>query len=153
MLKPRDKQSHDIADDLTVGATGTRSLLRAEAVVEHDDVTRADAVENALHDVLRSHSAPPVTHGDGPEHYCESFVDRGVGGAIREEAERWPEEAQGWARIAHTRSIESRLYRPRSVAELAADGDIDPSDLETVAAEISDLCLVGWDTSGEEWEP
>ena len=45
------------------------------------------------------------------------------------------------------------VWRDTRVAELAADGNVDTSDLEAVAAEIADLCLVGWDTSGEEWEP
>ncbi|HEY3549548.1 MAG TPA: hypothetical protein VGK69_00625 [Gaiellaceae bacterium] len=44
------------------------------------------------------------------------------------------------------------LWRGTRVAELAADGDVDPAELETVAAEIADLCLVGWDTGGETWE-
>ena len=44
------------------------------------------------------------------------------------------------------------LWRDTRVAELAADGAVDPADLETVAAEIADLCLVGWDTGGESWE-
>lgn len=39
------------------------------------------------------------------------------------------------------------------VAELAVDGDVDRAHLEQVAAEIADLCLVGWDTGGEAWEP
>jgi hypothetical protein len=43
-------------------------------------------------------------------------------------------------------------WRGTRVAELAADGDVDPSELETVAARIADLCLVGWDTGGETWE-
>src|SRR5262245_38475773 len=45
------------------------------------------------------------------------------------------------------------VWRATRVAELAADGAIDPAHLEAVAAEIADLCLVGWDTSGEDWEP
>ena len=45
------------------------------------------------------------------------------------------------------------VWRDTRVAELAVDGDADPAHLETVAADIADLCLVGWDTSGEEWEP
>ena len=45
------------------------------------------------------------------------------------------------------------LWRDTRVAELAADGDIEPAHLQSVAADIADLCLVGWDTSGEEWEP
>jgi hypothetical protein len=45
------------------------------------------------------------------------------------------------------------VWRDTRVAELAADGAVAAADLETVAAEIADLCLVGWDTSGEEWEP
>jgi hypothetical protein len=44
------------------------------------------------------------------------------------------------------------LWRETRVAELAADGEIDLSELETVAAGIADLCLVGWDTGGEAWE-
>jgi hypothetical protein len=44
-------------------------------------------------------------------------------------------------------------WRGDRVAELAADGDVDRARLEQVAAEIADLCLVGWDTGGEAWEP
>ena len=44
------------------------------------------------------------------------------------------------------------LWRDTRVAELAADGEIDPAELETVAEGIADLCLVGWDTGGEAWE-
>ena len=39
------------------------------------------------------------------------------------------------------------------IAELAVDGDLPRERLEQVAAEIADLCLVGWDTGGEAWEP
>ena len=45
------------------------------------------------------------------------------------------------------------VWRDTKVAELAADGAVGITELESVAAEIADLCLVGWDTSGEEWEP
>ena len=45
------------------------------------------------------------------------------------------------------------VWRDTRVAELAADGDVDSVQLEPVAAEIAELCLVGWDTGGEEWEP
>jgi hypothetical protein len=45
------------------------------------------------------------------------------------------------------------VWRDTRVAELAADGAVAPAHLEAVAAEIADLCLVGWDTSGEEWDP
>jgi hypothetical protein len=44
------------------------------------------------------------------------------------------------------------LWRDTRVAELAADGGLAPADLEAVAAEIADLCLVGWDTGGEVWQ-
>ena len=44
-------------------------------------------------------------------------------------------------------------WRGDKVAELAVDGDADLARLEQVAAEIADLCLVGWDTGGETWEP
>jgi hypothetical protein len=44
------------------------------------------------------------------------------------------------------------VWRDTRVAELAIDGDVEPAELATVAAEIADLCLVGWDTGGEEWE-
>ena len=51
------------------------------------------------------------------------------------------------------RTIVPVVWRDTRVAELAADGDVDAAQLELIAAEIADLCLVGWDTSGEEWEP
>ena len=44
------------------------------------------------------------------------------------------------------------LWRGMRIAELAADGDVDRSELAAVAAGIADLCLVGWDTGGETWE-
>jgi hypothetical protein len=44
------------------------------------------------------------------------------------------------------------LWRDTPVAELAADGSVEPTELESVAAEIADLCLVGWDTGGEVWQ-
>ena len=44
------------------------------------------------------------------------------------------------------------LWRGTRVAELAADGDVDRTELESVAAAIADLCLVGWDTGGEVWQ-
>jgi hypothetical protein len=44
------------------------------------------------------------------------------------------------------------LWRDTRVAELAADGEVDPSELERVATGIADLCLVGWDTGGEVWQ-
>ena len=44
-------------------------------------------------------------------------------------------------------------WKGERVAELAADGDVDRERLEQIAAEIADLCLVGWDTGGEAWEP
>jgi hypothetical protein len=43
-------------------------------------------------------------------------------------------------------------WRDTRVAELAADGDVAPAELETVAAGIADLCLVGWDTGGRLWQ-
>ncbi len=44
-------------------------------------------------------------------------------------------------------------WKGERVAELAADGDVQRERLEQIAAEIADLCLVGWDTGGEPWEP
>jgi len=44
------------------------------------------------------------------------------------------------------------LWRGTRVAELTADGEVDPVELEAIAARIADLCLVGWDTGGEPWE-
>jgi hypothetical protein len=44
------------------------------------------------------------------------------------------------------------LWRDTRVAELAVDGDVATAELETVAAGIADLCLVGWDTGGEVWQ-
>jgi hypothetical protein len=50
------------------------------------------------------------------------------------------------------RTIVPVHWRETHVAELAADGEVDRAELETVAAGIADLCLVGWDTGGEAWE-
>jgi hypothetical protein len=44
-------------------------------------------------------------------------------------------------------------WRGTRIAELAADGAIPSAELEGVATGIADLCLVGWDTGGEAWEP
>ena len=44
------------------------------------------------------------------------------------------------------------LWRDTRVAELAVDGEVAAAELETVAAGIADLCLVGWDTGGELWQ-
>jgi hypothetical protein len=44
------------------------------------------------------------------------------------------------------------VWRDTRVAELAADGAVAQQDLEAVAADIGDLCLVGWDTGGELWQ-
>ena len=44
------------------------------------------------------------------------------------------------------------FWRDTHIAELAADGDVDSGELESVAARIADLCLVGWDIGGETWE-
>jgi hypothetical protein len=43
-------------------------------------------------------------------------------------------------------------WRGERIAELAADGTVEPAELERIAAEIADLCLVGWDTGGELWQ-
>jgi hypothetical protein len=50
------------------------------------------------------------------------------------------------------RSTVPVLWRGTRVAELAADGAVEQADLETVAEDIADLCLVGWDTGGRVWE-
>jgi hypothetical protein len=44
-------------------------------------------------------------------------------------------------------------WKGERIAELAVDGDVARARLEQIAAEIADLCLVGWDTGGEAWEP
>jgi hypothetical protein len=44
------------------------------------------------------------------------------------------------------------FWRETRVAELAADGSVAQAELEAVAVEIADLCLVGWDTGGELWQ-
>ena len=58
---------------------------------------------------------------------------------------------------AGTPDLERRVgvpvtWRGQRIAELAADGAVEPAELERVAAEIADLCLVGWDTGGELWQ-
>ena len=50
------------------------------------------------------------------------------------------------------RTTVSVTWRDMRVAELAADGTVGRAELETVAAAIADLCLVGWDTGGTTWE-
>jgi len=50
------------------------------------------------------------------------------------------------------RTSVSVVWRDTRVAELAADGRVSEAELESVAAEIADLCLVGWDTGGEVWQ-
>jgi len=39
------------------------------------------------------------------------------------------------------------------VAELWIDGEADQPTLEHVCELIADVCLVGWDTGGEAWDP
>ena len=58
---------------------------------------------------------------------------------------------------AGTPALERRVgvpvtWRGERIAELAVDGAVEPAELERVAAEIADLCLVGWDTGGELWQ-
>ena len=43
-------------------------------------------------------------------------------------------------------------WRDERIAELVADGTVERTELERVAAGIADLCLVGWDTGGELWQ-
>jgi hypothetical protein len=43
-------------------------------------------------------------------------------------------------------------WRGTRVAELAADGEVDREELESLAAGLADLCLIGWDTGGEVWQ-
>lgn len=51
------------------------------------------------------------------------------------------------------RTLVPVTWKGEKIAELAVDGDVQQARLEQVAAEIADLCLVGWDTGGEAWEP
>ena len=58
---------------------------------------------------------------------------------------------------AGTPDLERRVgvpvtWRGERIAKLAVDGEVDPEELERLAAEIADLCLVGWDTGGELWQ-
>jgi len=58
---------------------------------------------------------------------------------------------------AGTPDLERRVgvpvtWRGERIAELVADGAVEPAELEKVAAGIADLCLVGWDTGGELWQ-
>jgi hypothetical protein len=45
------------------------------------------------------------------------------------------------------------VYEGSRVAELVVDGCDDPTSLGRVAKLIATHCLVGWDTSGQPWEP
>jgi putative methionine-R-sulfoxide reductase with GAF domain len=58
---------------------------------------------------------------------------------------------------AGTPDLERRVgvpvtWRGERIAELVADGAMEPAELEQIAASIADLCLVGWDTGGELWQ-
>jgi hypothetical protein len=58
---------------------------------------------------------------------------------------------------AGTADLERRVgvpvtWRGERIAELVADGTLQRAELEQIAAEIADLCLVGWDTGGELWQ-
>jgi hypothetical protein len=44
-------------------------------------------------------------------------------------------------------------YRGAKVGELWVDGDADRGVLERIAFLIAEYVLIGWDTSGEAWEP
>jgi hypothetical protein len=44
------------------------------------------------------------------------------------------------------------VWRDTRVAELSADGAVDLGELESFAAGLADLCLIGWDTGGEVWQ-
>ncbi len=44
-------------------------------------------------------------------------------------------------------------FQDAVVGELAVDGDAEPAFLARVAEQISAYVLLGWDTSGEAWEP
>jgi len=44
-------------------------------------------------------------------------------------------------------------YRGDRVGELAGDGPVDRTELERVAALVSEYVLIGWDTGGESWSP
>jgi len=45
------------------------------------------------------------------------------------------------------------VYEGSRVAELVVDGCDDPAALGRIAELIATHCLVGWDTSGQPWEP
>jgi putative methionine-R-sulfoxide reductase with GAF domain len=58
---------------------------------------------------------------------------------------------------AGTPDLERRVgvpvtWRGERIAELVADGAVEPAELERVAAGIADLFHVGWDTGGELWQ-
>lgn len=93
-------------------------------------------------DVLRQ-TVAALAAGDGCTWAGIFFVEEG-------ELALGPEA--GTADEARRVSVPVR-WKGERVAELAADGNVDRADLEQVAAEIADLCLVGWDTGGEVWEP
>ena len=52
---------------------------------------------------------------------------------------------------AHRTSVPV-VWRDTRVAELAVDGAVDRAELESLAAGLADLCLVGWDTGGRVWQ-
>ena len=93
-------------------------------------------------DVLRQ-TVAELTRGDGCMWAGIFFVEDGELVLGPESGE--PDEAH--------RTTVPVTWKGERVAELAADGDVDRAQLEQVAAEIADQCLVGWDTGGQAWEP
>jgi hypothetical protein len=93
-------------------------------------------------DVLRQ-TVAELASGDGCTWAAIFFVEDG-------ELVLGPEA--GAADEARRRTVPV-TWKGERVAVLAVDGDIETAELEQVAAEIADLCLVGWDTGGEAWEP
>ena len=45
------------------------------------------------------------------------------------------------------------LFHDSRVGELWIDGDADRTLLDRIAALLSELVLIGWDTRGEAWDP
>ena len=107
-----------------------------------DEVDRILAAGGDADDVLREVVQALVVHG-GCSWARISFVEGG---------ELVPGPAAG--EPDETRRVRVPVsYRGDRVGELAADGAISETELERVAALVSEHVLIGWDTGGEAWSP
>jgi hypothetical protein len=94
--------------------------------------------DDALRETVRILAAAPGVVWAGI-----AFVEGG--GLVLGPSAGTPDEAR--------RTLATVCYKDEAVGELQVDGEVDRGLLEAVAGRISAHVLLGWDTSGEAWEP